>query len=69
MLSLNLMALNIASGLCLGGNEAYPGVFEPFGGFFDGFSLDNSGINLQQNPGIGFEGKKDLILTLRSLFK
>ena len=65
----HLMALNIASGLCLGGNEAYPGVFEPFGGFFDGFSLDNSGINLQQNPGIGFEGKKDLILTLRSLFK
>tara|TARA_Y100001970_G_scaffold294368_1_gene451852 strand:- start:38643 stop:39809 length:1167 start_codon:yes stop_codon:yes gene_type:complete len=63
----HLMALNIAAGLGLGGNEAYPGVFEPFGGFFDGYSLSPEGIYLHDNPGIGFEGKKDLILLLRSV--
>ena len=29
------MALRIAAGLGLGGNESYPGVFQPFGGFAD----------------------------------
>jgi hypothetical protein len=29
-------ALNIAVGLGLGGNESYPDVFAPFGGFADG---------------------------------
>ena len=29
-------ALHLAAGLGLGGNESYPGVFEPFGGFADG---------------------------------
>ena len=28
-------ALHIAAGLGLGGNESYPGVFQPFGGFAD----------------------------------
>src|SRR2546429_4163172 len=26
------MSLNIAAGLGLGGNESYPGIFQPFGG-------------------------------------
>ena len=30
------MSLNIAAGLHLGGNESYPDVFQPFGGFADG---------------------------------
>ena len=30
------MSLNIAAGLGLGGNESYPDVFAPFGGFADG---------------------------------
>ncbi|HUG16521.1 MAG TPA: mandelate racemase/muconate lactonizing enzyme family protein, partial [Thermomicrobiales bacterium] len=29
------MALSMAAGLGLGGNESYPGVFQPFGGFAD----------------------------------
>lgn len=29
------MSLNIAAGLGLGGNESYPGIFQPFGGFAD----------------------------------
>ena len=29
------MSLNIAAGLGLGGNETYPDVFQPFGGFAD----------------------------------
>ena len=33
------MSLNIAAGLHLGGNESYPDVFQPFGGFADGISV------------------------------
>src|SRR5699024_8452086 len=33
------MSLNIAAGLGLGGNEAYTGVFGPFGGFADEFAI------------------------------
>ena len=31
------MSLNMAAGLGLGGNESYPGIFQPFGGFADGY--------------------------------
>jgi hypothetical protein len=30
------MSLNIAAGLGLGGNESYPDLFQPYGGFPDG---------------------------------
>ena len=32
------MSLNIAAGLGLGGNESYPDLFQPYGGFPDGFA-------------------------------
>jgi D(-)-tartrate dehydratase len=35
------MSLNMASGLGLGGNESYPGVFQPFGGFADGIAVED----------------------------
>ena len=62
----HLMALNIAAGLGLGGNESYPGVFEPFGGFFDGAKVEGEIVKLHDMPGIGFEGKSDLINLLRT---
>lgn len=60
------MSLNIAAGLGLGGNESYPDVFAPFGGFADGTAIENSMVGLHQSPGVGFEEKADLIATLRA---
>ncbi len=59
------MALNIAAGLGLGGNESYPDVFNPFGGFADGIAVEDSQVTLPSCPGIGFEAKSALIKTLR----
>ncbi len=54
------MALNVAAGLGLGGNESYPGVFQPFGGFADGVPVENGYVRLPDVPGVGFEAKRDL---------
>jgi L-alanine-DL-glutamate epimerase-like enolase superfamily enzyme len=54
------MSLNIAAGLGLGGNESYPDLFQPYGGFPDGVKVENGHILLPELPGIGFEGKSDL---------
>src|SRR5436305_652689 len=61
------MSLNIAAGLALGGNESYPDLFQPYGGFPDGVKVENSYITMPELPGIGFEGKSDLIKEMRSL--
>ena len=53
-------ALNIAVGLGLGGNESYPQVFAPFGGFADDCPVSDSRVRLPDVPGIGFEAKNDL---------
>ena len=60
------MSLNIAAGLGLGGNESYPDVFAPFGGFSDQTPVDDSRVGLHQCPGVGFEEKANLISTLRA---
>ena len=54
------MSLNIAAGLGLGGNESYPDLFQPYGGFPDGVRVDDGFITMPELPGIGFEGKSDL---------
>ena len=59
------MSLNIAAGLGLGGNESYPDVFAPFGGFADGSQIEDSRVGLHQCPGVGFEEKANLISVLR----
>ena len=59
------MSLNIAAGLGLGGNENYPDVFQPSGGFPDGTLVSNSIVTLPDLPGIGFEGKSDLYTIMR----
>ena len=61
------MSLAIAAGLGLGGNESYPDLFQPFGGFPDGVRVEMGHVVLPDLPGIGFEGKSDLIAVMRSL--
>ena len=61
------MSLNIASGLGLGGNESYPGVFQPFGGFADDCEVVDGYVSLPDTPGVGFEAKANLIELLREL--
>ncbi len=61
------MSLNIAAGLGLGGNESYPDVFQPYGGFPDGTRVENSIVTLPDLPGIGFEEKSDLYPIMRAL--
>ena len=61
------MSLNIAAGLGLGGNESYPDLFQPYGGFPDGVRVEDSVITMPDLPGIGFEGKSDLAKVMRAL--
>lgn len=61
------MSLNIAAGLGLGGNESYPDLFQPFGGFPDGVQVENGHIVMPELPGIGFEGKANLYAEMRAL--
>jgi L-alanine-DL-glutamate epimerase-like enolase superfamily enzyme len=60
-------ALNIAAGLGLGGNESYPQVFAPFGGFADGVPVEDGFVRLPDIPGIGFEAKAALYRIMRPL--
>ena len=61
------MSLNIAAGLGLGGNESYPGIFQPFGGFADGIPVQDSYVRLPEIPGIGFEAKSELFRVMKAL--
>ena len=61
------MSLNIAAGLHLGGNESYPDVFQPFGGFADRIEVQDGRVGLPDIPGIGFEAKADLYRVMREL--
>lgn len=61
------MSLNIAAGLGLGGNESYPDLFQPYGGFPDGVRVEDGHIVMPELPGIGFEGKSDLAAVMRDL--
>ncbi len=62
------LALNIAAGLQTGGSESYPGVFQPFGGFADGYEIVEGFIKPQQEPGLGIEQKGDLYRKLKEIF-
>lgn len=62
-------ALQIAAGLGLGGNESYPGVFAPFGGFADNTPISEGFVRPTEAPGIGFEEKADLISLFQELFR
>lgn len=61
------MSLNIAAGLGLGGNESYPDLFQPYGGFPDGVRVQAGHITMPELAGIGFEGKTDLYAEMKAL--
>ncbi|QOG05438.1 mandelate racemase/muconate lactonizing enzyme family protein [Aureimonas sp. OT7] len=61
------MSLNIAAGLHLGGNESYPDVFQPFGGFADGIAVEGGLVGLPDIPGVGFEAKSALYSVMREI--
>jgi L-alanine-DL-glutamate epimerase-like enolase superfamily enzyme len=61
------MSLNIAAGLGLGGNESYPDVFQPFGGFADATAVENSYVGMPDVPGVGFEAKAALYRVMKSV--
>jgi L-alanine-DL-glutamate epimerase-like enolase superfamily enzyme len=61
------MSLNIAAGLGLGGNESYPDVFQPFGGFADDTPVENSYVRMPDVPGVGFEAKTALYRVMKSV--
>ena len=50
-----------------GGNESYPDLFQPYGGFPDGVKVKDSIVTLPELPGIGCEGKADLYPEMRAL--
>lgn len=53
----HLINLHIAIGLELGGCEAYPGVFQPFGGYPKECALHNSTVRPTDAAGFGLEQK------------
>ena len=59
--------LHLAAGLGLGGVEAYPELFAPFGGFADGQLPDASRLRMIDAPGIGLERKAALAPLLAGL--
>jgi L-alanine-DL-glutamate epimerase-like enolase superfamily enzyme len=61
------MALNIAAGLGLGGNESYPDVFRPFNGFADDSRVEDSYVTMPDAPGVGFELKNELHSVMKTL--
>jgi L-alanine-DL-glutamate epimerase-like enolase superfamily enzyme len=56
----HLINLHIVVGMGLGGCEAYPGVFQPFGGYSDGCLLEDGRIRPADDPGFGLEAKPGL---------
>ena len=51
----------------LGGNESYPDLFQPFGGFPDDVRVEEGYVRMHDTPGIGFERKADLYRLLEPL--
>jgi L-alanine-DL-glutamate epimerase-like enolase superfamily enzyme len=60
-------ALHVAAGLGLGGNESYPDVFAPIGGFADDVPVTDGRVRLTEDPGIGIERKAALFEAFRGL--
>ena len=61
------LSCNIAAGLCLGGNEIYPNLFQPFGGFPDNSLVENSFVSFPKFVGLGLESKAKLKVILEQI--
>ena len=57
--------MSIASAFHLHGCESYRGIFEPFGGFADGYPIEEGYVRLPDAPGIGLEQKASLAPVLK----
>jgi len=62
------LSCNIAAGLDLGGNEIYPSLFQPFGGFPDSSNVENSYVTFPEFIGMGYQKKIKLNDLLKKLF-
>ena len=62
------ISCNIAAGLNLGGNEIYPSLFQPFGGFPDSSLVENSQVTFPKFIGMGYEKKEKLNTLFKKLF-
>jgi L-alanine-DL-glutamate epimerase-like enolase superfamily enzyme len=56
----HLINLHIVCGMGLGGCEAYPSVFQPFGGYSPDCRVTDGFISPGELPGFGLEGKPEL---------
>lgn len=65
----HLINLHIVAGLGLGGCEAYPGVFVPFGGYSAGCELSDGAITPTDAPGFGLEQKAGLAELIADLLR
>jgi L-alanine-DL-glutamate epimerase-like enolase superfamily enzyme len=63
----HLINLHIAMGLGLGACEAYPGVFQPFGGYSPDCVIRDGRVLAGDAPGFGLERKPQLAPLLRQL--
>lgn len=63
----HLINLHVAVGLGLGGCEAYPGVFQPFGGYPEGCGIGGGHVRPTDAPGFGLEQKPGLADAIRRL--
>ena len=63
----HLFAANVVAGLGLGGHEAAPDPGLVFGGFPDGWAIEDGRLRLGEAPGTGFEAKPNAIAVLDAL--
>jgi L-alanine-DL-glutamate epimerase-like enolase superfamily enzyme len=65
----HLFSLHVAAALGLGGSEANPHSFQPFGGFADGAVVADGCMHPPEAPGIGFETRSRLHNVFRTLLE
>jgi L-alanine-DL-glutamate epimerase-like enolase superfamily enzyme len=63
----HLINLHVVVGLGLGACEAYPGVFQPFGGYSKECEIRNARVRPSDAPGFGLEQKTELVPFIRRL--
>lgn len=63
----HVIGLHVAVGLGLGGCEAYPGVFQPFGGYPAACAVGDGTVAPTDAPGFGIEEKEELRPHIASL--
>jgi L-alanine-DL-glutamate epimerase-like enolase superfamily enzyme len=65
----HLLSLHVAAALGLGGSEANPHNFQPFGGFADVATVVQGRTVPPEVPGIGFETRVSLYALIRTLLE